>query len=377
MQTNNSQTEFFPVKLIVVLVGSIIIAEIIAHNIINLLPTLPYLTATLIDSAITAGLTFPILLFFSFRPLSKEIARRKEAEQVLQENKVFYQNLIEDQTELIFHLDKNGKVNFANEAASRFWDRSGDFFTGKDFNLLLSPTRDFQPFEPNLLNPIVTGEKRLILPNGAIRWVAWTVRALVGPNGTVDSYQAVGRDVTENHHSLEELRLAHAQMEDKIQARTAELAQINSTLRKEIVVRQQTEEDLKEREARLELIVEQTLAILWTTDLNLNITSLQGSALKSLDINPAWRFGDSIDEVFDPADRKTILDAHRRAMKGEPTHYELKLKDRVFENHIRPYYNRSQELTGCIGVGLDITTMRQAETTIRIQTAALKASQKI
>ena len=104
---------------------------------------------------------------------------------------------------------------------------------------------------------------------------------------------------------------------------------------------------------------------------------MQGSALKSLDINPAWRYGDLIDEVFDPADRQTILDAHRRAMKGESTHYELKLKDRVFENHIRPYYNRSQELTGCIGVGLDITTMRQAEATIRIQTAALKASQKI
>ena len=377
MQTNNSQTEFFPVKLLVVLVGSIIIAEIIAHSIINILPPLPYLTAALIDSAITAGLTFPILLLFSFRPLSKEIARRKEAEQVLQENKAFYQNLIEDQTELIFHLDKNGKINFVNEAVSRFWDRPADFFNGKDFNLLLSPTRDFQPFEPNLLNPIVTGEKRLVLSNGASRWVSWTVRALIGSNGIVDSFQAVGRDVTENHRSLEELRLVQAQMEQNIAARTAEIAQMNSTLRKEIVIRQQTEEDLKEREARLELIIEQTLAILWTTDLNLNITSLQGSALKSLDINPAWRYGDSIDEVFDPVDRQTILEAHRRAMKGEPTHYELKLKDRVFENHIRPYFNRSQELTGCIGVGLDITTMRQAEATIRIQTAALKAQPKI
>ena len=374
MQKTNSREEFFPVRLLLVLVVAIVVAEIIAHSIINYFMPLPYITAALIDSAITAGLTFPLLLLFSYRPLSQEIARRKKAEEVLQENQAFYQGIIEDQTELIFRLDKSGKINFVNEAVSRFWGRPCEEFTGKDFNTLLSPTRDFQPFEPNLLNPIVTAEKRLILPNGTIRWVAWTVRALLGPNGTVSSYQAVGHDVTENHHMLEELRLAHDHLEDNILARTTELAQMNTTLRQEILVRQEYEEAMKEREARLELIVDQTLAILWTTDLNLNITSLQGSALKSLEINPAWRYGELIGDVFDPADRRTIIDAHRRAMKGEATQYELQLKDRVFENHIRPYYNRSNELTGCIGVGLDVTTMRQAEKTIRIQTAALKAA---
>ena len=69
-------------------------------------------------------------------------------------------------------------------------------------------------------------------------------------------------------------------MEQNIAARTAEIAQMNSTLRKEIVVRQQTEEDLKEREARLELIIEQTLAILWTTDLNFKHHLVAGQRLK-------------------------------------------------------------------------------------------------
>ncbi len=365
--------EFSPVKLLIILVGSVVVAEVGAHLLISYLPNLPYLLVALIDSLITAGLTFPMLLLFAFKPLAREMARRQESERALEESQALYQSIIEDQAEMIFRMDKFGKITYVNEAGARFWGRQSSELLGVDFNSVITQPHDPDHLEPNLLKPVVSAEKRIFLPGGAVRWVAWTVRAIIGAGGLVSSYQAVGRDVTENHRILEELRLARTHLEENVQLRTAELDKMNAALRKEISARLQVEETLRERESALELIIDQSMAISWTTDLNLNITSMQGSILQTLGINPAWRYGEPITDVFEPADRATILNAHRRALKGETSKYELRIKDRVFENHIRPYYNRSRELAGCIGTGIDITSLREAESTIRMQTDALKA----
>src|SRR5439155_20051393 len=83
-------------------------------------------------------------------------------------------------------------------------------------------------------------------------------------------------------------------------------------------------DELRESRTRLDLLLEQMPAILWTTDLDLRITSSMGAGLSGLSRRPADVIGMSLQEYFGTNDPGFApIDAHRKAMKGEPVSYEL------------------------------------------------------
>ncbi len=126
--------------------------------------------------------------------------------------------------------------------------------------------------------------------------------------------------------------------------------------------RKQTEAALQESNSRLQLLLEQMPAILWSTDTFLKITYSAGAGLSGLNLAPNQTVGMSLFEYFRTDDPEfPHIAQHRRALKGESLSYELAWMNRTFQAHLEPLRATDGSINGCLGVALDITERKRAE----------------
>ena len=118
----------------------------------------------------------------------------------------------------------------------------------------------------------------------------------------------------------------------------------------------------RDHEARLRLLVEQMPAVLWSTDLDLRFTSSLGGGLAGLGLEPNQVVGLSLSEFFGTDDPEfPPIAAHRRALVGESSTYDIEWTGRTFHSHIEPLRDQQGVIVGAIGVARDITERKQAE----------------
>ena len=132
--------------------------------------------------------------------------------------------------------------------------------------------------------------------------------------------------------------------------------------------RRQSLQVLIERYRRLRLVTEQIPAALWSTDGQLRLSTRFGAA-RSLFGAP---LGTSLTELFPGAgDEYPPIAAHLRALRGEPSTFELEWEGRMFQAHVEPLQNAGGEVVGVIGVALDISERKRGE--LRVEQARADA----
>jgi len=160
-----------------------------------LLPPLPPLLEAVLDGLLTATLVTLLVML-----IGQEI--RNTAEQR-------YRAVVEDQTELICRWLPDGTLTFVNGAYCRYFQKTPEELLGKSFMPLI-PEEDQAKVEHAVAslspqNPVVTYSHRVYAPDGSIRWVEWTDRALYDAKGNLVELQSVGRNITEQKLAEEEL----------------------------------------------------------------------------------------------------------------------------------------------------------------------------
>jgi signal transduction histidine kinase/CheY-like chemotaxis protein len=125
-------------------------------------------------------------------------------------------------------------------------------------------------------------------------------------------------------------------------------------------------EILRASEARLRLLLDHLPAIVWTTDLELLVTSMTGDGLARLGVDGSTFVGRPLDVLFlrDPdsvgEDRGVAAQAHREAVRGHAGSYRMAIEDRTFQLHVEPLLVDGR-IIGTIGLGLDLTDRLELE----------------
>ncbi len=152
----------------------------------------------------------------------------------LRESEARYRAVVESQRELICRFASDGTHLFANEAYCRFFRLDSGAMVGTKFRSDVPADERaalqayFDGFSPE--SPDGTIEHRVGCPDGSTRWLQWHDRAFFDRDGTVAEFQSVGRDVTERKEAEEALALLTAELERRVEERTAELQAANREL---------------------------------------------------------------------------------------------------------------------------------------------------
>ena len=131
-----------------------------------------------------------------------------------------------------------------------------------------------------------------------------------------------------------------------------------------------SERMLRDSERRLRMIVGQMPAVMWSTDLELRFTSVVGSALSDLGLEPDALIGKTVYEHLGArASQSVVIAAHARAMSGESVSFESETNGRVLEAYLEPLLGEDRRIVGCVGLALDMTERRQTELAGRLSEA--------
>lgn len=113
-------------------------------------------------------------------------------------------------------------------------------------------------------------------------------------------------------------------------------------------------------------LVDQLPVAVWSTDAALRVTSTRGAALRTVHAGPGDLDGRTLEEAFDdPVEAARVIAAHRAALRGESTTYEVVFRGRRFSARVEPLHGSGGEIAGVVGVAFDVTDHRLAEDALR------------
>lgn len=135
------------------------------------------------------------------------------------------------------------------------------------------------------------------------------------------------------------------------------------TVLRDVTARRAAESALRDREARLHLVMHQIPAVLWATDRNGCFTSALGAGLNALGIDADQLVGTHARDHFGVAgDTELESSAISTALRGDSASFELAWAGRSFACSVEPLREISGEIEGALGLAVDITERKVLET---------------
>lgn len=129
---------------------------------------------------------------------------------------------------------------------------------------------------------------------------------------------------------------------------------------RDVTKRRQAELAVIEKESHLRTIVSSAPVIFFATDEQGTVTVSEGKGLAALGRTPSESVGSNVFELY--REHTDITENMRRALRGEEVAAEIEVvPGRVFDVRYAPVWNEDNQVTGVMGVAVDITETRQAQ----------------
>ena len=255
---------------------------------------------------------------------SQNIDRRKQTAAELRDTQALWNSLVANSPDIILLLERDAKVLSINRTVAGYTPEGLIGHYGYEF--VVPEYRE--EMRRAIVAAVDTGKPQHYEMRDIVNQMWWWVTLVpVRTNAQSDLVLAISSDVTDNRRAQESVRAS---------------------------------------ESRLRLVLDQAPAILWTTDVELRITSGSGAGLASLNLDPTTIVGKTISELLKQTDSTfPPLVAHRTALAGRSVTFEHQWREMAFQVHIEPLRDGSEQVVGTIGLALDITARHVAENEVR------------
>jgi diguanylate cyclase (GGDEF)-like protein/PAS domain S-box-containing protein len=209
---------------------------------------------------------------------------------------------------------KDGGWLSTNEALCQLVGYSRDELRQMTVHQLAHPD-DISPERPAALEEArvttYTTEKRYLHKSGKPIWVSVSVSRKNAPTGQLEYYIAVITNIQANKEAQAALSTLHHELEERVQARTQQLSDANRALHEVIEQQARTEQEVRDREAELALVIEHANDAYISLDENGLVRAWNRVAEETFGWAAREAIGIALDQLIIPAD---FREAHRGGM---------------------------------------------------------------
>jgi PAS domain S-box-containing protein len=309
--------------------------------------------------------------------VSRDMTERKLAEEAVKASESKYRSLVETSQDMIWSVDAIGRYTFVNPAVKYIYGYEPEEMLGRPFSDFMTPEqskKDLEVFASLLTGEsIIRHESSQIAKDGSIKHLMFNAIAMFDETGNAIGITGTATDITDRKLAEAALQHANAELERRVEARTAEL--------------QQTFAALGASEGRFRTIA----------------ATIPGALFQFASLDGVWRVDYMSDRVFDisgitaaeitqdinifisrihPEDLDGFLVSVNEVIENLSVwHYEGRLikpngEIRWWQGDSIPTRNQNGETVFC-GVLLDITDRKLAETAIRESQRQLQEAQRL
>ncbi|MDQ2890800.1 MAG: EAL domain-containing protein [Gemmatimonadota bacterium] len=259
--------------------------------------------------------------------VSRDVTDRVRAERALRTSEERYRELVENSPEAII-VHRDGVLLYINKTGAAFLGGGvAHTFIGRSLAAFVHPESHTRLIEA------VEARQR-----GEFSVKPAEYRIATG-SGTIADVEALS--VTVEHNGLPAIQ----------------------TVLRDVTARRAAESALRDREARLNLVMHQIPAVLWATDRSGRFTSALGAGLNALGIEASELVGMHAREQFGPSgDTTSDSSAISVALRGDSASFELAWAGRSFACSVEPLRTTDGEIEGALGLAVDITERKVLET---------------
>jgi PAS domain S-box-containing protein len=317
-----------------------------------------------------------------------DITASKRAEEALRESEARYRALAESTRDVIYILDREGTLLYANRAASQCIGIPSGEIVGRRQEDLFPPElalAHVQKIERAFATGEVLEQDEMFHFGPEEVWLRTHLLPLHNEAGQVTSVMGVCHNITEWKRAEEGLKQARDELERRVEERTIELRVSNERLQQEVEVRRRAEDSLRESELRLRqaMRIGNSYAFEWNPITDQAIRSPEcADILRLVDEDVLHDSGERFFQRIVAEDGNRLPDAVRSLTPSADTYtttYRLARGDgsiAVLEETARGFFDASGHLIRLLGVVADITKRKQAEAALLRSEESLRRNER-
>jgi PAS domain S-box-containing protein len=318
-------------------------------------------------------------------PEGRDVTERKRAEDELRESEERYRNILKNIEDAYYEIDLAGNFTFFNDSLCRLLGYSKEELMGMNYRQGMAEKDSKDAFKA--FNKVYTTgkaanryEMELIRKDRSKRYTEASISLIKGSEGKPLGFRGIVRDITRRKKAEDALRKARAELERRVEKRTAELVTANKKLKREIKERNRSEEALRESEKRYRLLAENVSDIIWTIDMNMRFTYVSPSVKRQRDYSAEEAMSLSVEETLTPSSCELVMDIFSQELALEDSREEHDTaRTRTFEveqlckdgstvwGEVTASFLRDKDgkPVGVLGVTRDISERKKADVALR------------
>jgi PAS domain S-box-containing protein len=226
-------------------------------------------------------------------------------------------------------------------------------------------------------------EERIVRPDGEVRVLHSRGEAYRDEVGRTVRLVGACHDITERKRAEEQLQRAHAELEKRVERRTAQLAAANEALQAEIAERLRTEEALRDSEEHFRSLIENGSDVIGIVDRAGVIGYTSPSIERVLGYLPDEMIGHSAFDFIHPDDVEPTKAVLQQVLENgggaRPVEFRMRHKDggwRLLESMTKPLAHDGV-VDGMVVNARDMTERKRAEDALQRAKAEAEESREV